>query len=73
MREREQVGLDKYGKSIDRNDLKPEEWLVHLQEELMDGIQYLERALIKTAELESENYRLRQENKMYIERPKRPL
>ena len=73
MREREQVGLDKYGKSIDRNDLKPEEWLVHLQEELMDGIQYLERALIKTVELESENYRLRQENKMYIERLKRPL
>lgn len=36
-------GFKKYGETMDRNDLKPEQWCTHLEEELMDGLQYLER------------------------------
>lgn len=42
-RGREEVGLLKYGTSIDRQDLSGEAWLAHLHEELMDGCLYLER------------------------------
>lgn len=40
---RSQAGLDKYGTSLDRNDLNPSEWLQHLQEELMDAVLYIEK------------------------------
>ena len=41
--ERSQVGLRKYGTTLDRNDLNTLEWLNHLQEELMDATLYIER------------------------------
>ena len=41
---RQQVGERKYGHSIDRDDLTKSEWLQHLQEELLDAIQYAIRA-----------------------------
>lgn len=41
--ERSQVGLRKYGTTLDRNDLKTLQWLNHLQEELMDATLYVER------------------------------
>jgi hypothetical protein len=41
---RQQVGERKYGHSIDRDDLTRAEWLQHLQEELLDAIQYAIRA-----------------------------
>ena len=41
---RQQVGQRKYGHSIDRDDLTKSEWLQHLQEELLDAIQYAIRA-----------------------------
>lgn len=37
---RSQVGLQKYGVSMDRDDLTSEEWLTHMIEELADAIQY---------------------------------
>jgi hypothetical protein len=37
------VGKEKYGTTLDRNDLKPLEWLIHLQEELMDATLYVEK------------------------------
>ena len=40
---RSNVGKDKYGTTLDRDDLKTIEWIEHAQEELMDGILYLEK------------------------------
>jgi hypothetical protein len=44
LRDRSAVGLDKYGVSIDRNDLAFDEWCQHAIEEMLDGAQYLQRA-----------------------------
>ena len=41
--ERSEVGQKKYGVTLDRTDLKPLDWIQHAQEELMDGILYLEK------------------------------
>lgn len=41
--ERARIGQIKYGKTLDRNDLSLLEWINHAQEELMDGILYLEK------------------------------
>ncbi len=43
MYQRSQVGIKKYGTTMDRDDLSYAEWLTHLQEELMDSIIYLEK------------------------------
>ena len=40
---RSEVGIQKYGVTLEREDLTPEEWAEHLQEEMMDAILYLER------------------------------
>jgi len=42
-RERSRIGQAKYGTTLDRTDLKPLDWIQHAQEELMDGILYLEK------------------------------
>ena len=47
--ERSELGKKKYGVTLDRTDLKMLDWITHAQEELMDGILYLEK-LKKTAE-----------------------
>jgi len=36
-------GKTKYGSTLDRQDLSTLEWIRHAQEELMDGILYLEK------------------------------
>ena len=41
--ERSAVGQKKYGVTLDRTDLKVLDWITHAQEELMDGILYLEK------------------------------
>lgn len=40
---RAQQGKEKYGTDLDRNDLSTLEWIEHAQDELMDGILYLEK------------------------------
>jgi len=40
---RANVGLEKYGTNLDRDDLQTVDWITHAQEELMDGILYLEK------------------------------
>jgi hypothetical protein len=42
-KKRSEVGILKYGKTLDRNDLTFLQWIQHAQEELMDGILYLEK------------------------------
>jgi hypothetical protein len=41
--ERSELGIKKYGVTLDRTDLAPLDWIQHAQDELMDGILYLER------------------------------
>jgi hypothetical protein len=41
--ERSEVGKKKYGLTLDRTDLGILDWITHAQEELMDGILYLEK------------------------------
>lgn len=40
---RAQFGKEKYGTDLDRTDLGTLDWIQHAQEELMDGILYLEK------------------------------
>ena len=42
---RSEVGIDKYGTTLDRNDLDMVQWLTHFQEELMDATLYVERVI----------------------------
>jgi hypothetical protein len=41
--DRAQFGKAKYNTDLDRNDLSVPEWITHAQQELMDGILYLEK------------------------------
>jgi hypothetical protein len=43
MYQRSQVGIKKYGTTMERDDLSFTDWLTHLQEELMDSIIYIEK------------------------------
>ena len=43
IQERANVGKSKYGVTMERDDLSFNEWMVHLQEELMDAIVYIEK------------------------------
>ncbi len=40
---RSDVGLKKYGTTLDGAELTPVQWLTHLQEELMDATLYIEK------------------------------
>ncbi len=42
IRSRAEVGEKKYGTTMEREDLSLIEWLTHLQEELMDAVNYIE-------------------------------
>lgn len=41
--QRSKFGQEKYGTTLDRTDLGTLDWITHAQDELMDGILYLER------------------------------
>lgn len=41
--QRSEVGQQKYGLTLERNDLNFLQWINHLQEELMDATLYLEK------------------------------
>jgi hypothetical protein len=42
-KQRSKVGINKYGVTLDREDLDRLQWLQHAQEEAMDLILYLEK------------------------------
>ena len=42
-KKRSERGLEKYGTTLDRNDLTHLEWIQHLQEALMDATLYIEK------------------------------
>ena len=41
--ERARMGKEKYGVTLDRNDLEIVDWITHAQDEHMDAILYLEK------------------------------
>ncbi len=41
--QRSALGKEKYGVTLDRDDLSVKDWIQHAQEELMDAILYLEK------------------------------
>lgn len=41
--QRADIGLRKYGVTTERTDLTREQWLTHLQEELLDAVIYAEK------------------------------
>jgi len=43
LRTRAEKGKEKYGTTMERNDLTLMQWLQHLQEELMDAAVYVEK------------------------------
>lgn len=45
LRERSEAGFRKYGVTLQRVDLSPRRWAEHLQEELLDAANYIERIL----------------------------
>ena len=48
-KQRSEVGINKYGVTLDRTDLTDLQWLIHAQEEAMDLSLYLEKLIkIKT-------------------------
>ena len=42
-KDRSAVGIKKYGVTLDRDDLTMLEWLIHLQQELLDATLYIEK------------------------------
>ena len=42
-KDRSNIGIKKYGVTLDREDLTMLEWLIHLQQELMDATLYIEK------------------------------
>lgn len=44
---RSQVGIQKYGVTLDRTDLNLRDWLQHAYEETLDQANYLKRAIIE--------------------------
>jgi len=51
--ERATFGKEKYGTDLDRKDLSTVQWIEHAQEELMDGILYLEKLKQQTSTVAS--------------------
>lgn len=45
LKKRSHVGIAKYGTMLDRKDLDVRDWLNHIQEELLDGANYIEALL----------------------------
>ena len=48
------VGIEKYGKTLARDDLELVDWLTHLQEELMDSVAYIEVVLQQIGKINDE-------------------
>lgn len=42
-KQRSAVGVEKYGTTLERDDLTFIQWMQHLQEELMDAVLYVEK------------------------------
>lgn len=52
---RSEFGIQKYGVTLDRQDLKLQDWLQHAYEECLDQANYLKRAIIELDRSETTN------------------
>lgn len=57
---RQQLGLKKYGVSIEQNQLNLKEWLHHQYEELLDAAIYCKRAIEELEKSEPDRENLKQ-------------
>ena len=62
LRSRDELGQSKYGATLDRTDLTPEDWLQHGLEEALDLAGYLQSAKREIGLIRGENIRLAMEN-----------
>lgn len=65
-KERSEVGINKYGVTLDRTDLSSLQWMIHFREELMDGLLYLERIIKDTKETDKGWYDEKLEDRINI-------
>jgi hypothetical protein len=57
--DRRHKGFEKYGKTMERDDLTELEWLNHYQQELMDGANYVEKLIqLKEQEMKTLLYKV---------------
>lgn len=54
LRRRDAAGRAKYGTTLDRTDLTPEQWLQHMAEEMLDGAGYALAAMREIGRLRAE-------------------
>lgn len=54
LRERHEIGLKKYGVTLDRKDLTADQWLQHSIEEKLDDLQYMIRLREEIRKMERE-------------------
>ena len=47
LNDRSRIGVEKYGVTLERNDLSLKDWLQHAYEECLDQANYLKRAIIE--------------------------
>ena len=47
LRRRSEIGMEKYGVTMMRKDLKLRDWLQHAYEEALDSANYLKRAIME--------------------------
>ena len=47
LRQRSEVGIKKYGVTLERKDLTLEQWLEHAYEEALDMANYLKRSIME--------------------------
>lgn len=45
LKSRSELGVKKYGTTLDRSDLSETEWLQHLYEELLDAANYIKKII----------------------------
>ena len=61
IQQRAEIGLNKYGVTMERDDLERDDWLEHLQHELMDAVVYIQRLRTREETLESKLRQLLEE------------
>jgi predicted nucleic acid-binding Zn-ribbon protein len=65
--QREKVGYNKYGTTVDREDYTAADWLLHLKEELADGLMYIAALEQKAKEEQPEIINTKPSNIVYSE------
>jgi len=63
LHERHAKGLEKYGTTLDRDDMTPCQWAQHAIEEMLDGAGYLMRLKDELSKMRKEIETLRAENR----------